>query len=77
MTGRRGRTVPRDQALILLAGGLAAMALLCATVLVATGKAPGELAVSAVGGVVALAGMAVGRLGGPPPADPPPPPTEL
>lgn len=74
MTGRHGRPMPRDLALVVLAGTVAGLALLVATVLVATGRAPGSLAITAVGGVVGLAGVALGRLGGPPPTDPPPPP---
>lgn len=57
----------RDLALIILAGALAFTVAVAATVLCALDHVEGETAVASFGPIVALAGMAVGRLSGGPP----------
>lgn len=52
----------RDQLLILLAGGIAAVAMVCATVIVCVAHAPVSVGIGVLTGCVGLAGVALGRL---------------
>jgi hypothetical protein len=62
----------RDLALIALAGIIAVAALISGDVLACAAHLPATAIVAIVGGPSAVAGVALGRLGGPKPAEPTP-----